>query len=150
MQAYKDPRAGRVLTMAMRSILLSGICVLLTSAKDRSPKVILSVIIDDMGFYDARPTNPNSPTPTLNALAQEGVFLNRHYTYTYCSPTRRSFLTGRYPAHISGVQADVCDNWTPLNMSLLSNKLQAGGYEVSLCQTLHFQDNKSDIKLIND
>ena len=117
-------------SMVMRSMLLSGICTLLVFAKDRPPKVILSVIIDDMGFYDSRPTNPNSPTPTLNALAQEGVFLNRHYTYSYCSPTRRSFLTGRYPVHISGVQADVCDNWTPLNMSLLSNKLQSAGYEV--------------------
>ena len=113
-------------------LFFSGICALIVSAEDDSPRVILSVVIDDMGFYDAKPNNPNSPTPTLNALAEEGVFLSRHYAYSYCSPTRRSFLTGRYPVHISGVQADVCDNWTPLNMSLLSNKLQIAGYEVRL------------------
>ena len=48
--------------------------------------------------------------------------------YSYCSPTRRSFVTGRLPVHISGVQADVCSDWTPLQMTLLSQKLAQAGF----------------------
>eukprot|EP00937_MAST-01D_sp_MAST-1D-sp2_P007816 g7816.t1 len=81
-----------------------------------------------MGLYDAQPWNPISPTPTLGALAAEGITLQRHYTYLYCSPTRRSFLTGRYPVHISGTQADICSDWTPLGMTLLSGKLAQAGF----------------------
>jgi hypothetical protein len=35
--------------------------------------------------------------------------------YTYCSPTRRAFVTGRFPVHISGFQADICSNWSALS-----------------------------------
>lgn len=93
------------------------------------PKVITSVIIDDMGYYDSQPANPESPTRNLGRLAAEGIVLSRMYTYSYCSPTRRSFVTGRFPVHISGVQADVCSNWTPLGMTLLSEKLGLAGFE---------------------
>ena len=64
------------------------------------PKVILTVIVDDMGWYDSQPHNPLSPTPNLGSLAKEGLTLDRHYTYTYCSPTRRSFVTGRFPVYV--------------------------------------------------
>ena len=30
--------------------------------------------------------------------------------------------------HISGFQADICSNWTPLNMTLLSEKLALAGF----------------------
>lgn len=46
------------------------------------PRAILSIIIDDMGWHDAQPHNPGSPTPTLGALAAQGILLERHYTYT--------------------------------------------------------------------
>jgi arylsulfatase A-like enzyme len=56
------------------------------------------------------------------------VRLSRHYTYMYCSPTRRSFLSGRFPVHISEGQADACSNYLPLNFTLLSAKLAQAGY----------------------
>ena len=46
------------------------------------PRAILSIIIDDMGWHDAQPHNSGSPTPTLGALAAQGILLERHYTYT--------------------------------------------------------------------
>jgi len=107
-------------------LLLPALAVAAAAA---APQLIATVIIDDMGAYDAQPWNLASPTPTLGALAAEGVVLSRHYTYTYCSPTRRSFLTGRFPVHISGVQADICSDWTPLDMELLSSKLGQAGYD---------------------
>jgi hypothetical protein len=35
----------------------------------------------------------------LDALAKGGVILDRHYVFCYCSPTRGSLLTGRFPHH---------------------------------------------------
>jgi hypothetical protein len=58
----------------------------------------------DLGYWDTQVHNPVSPTPTLGALAKEGIVLNRHYVFRYCSPTRRAFLSGRFPNHITGTQ----------------------------------------------
>jgi arylsulfatase A-like enzyme len=69
---------------------------------------IVFLLADDLGFYDTALYNPASPTPTLRALAQQGILLDRHYVYRYCSPTRRSFLSGRLPNRITTVQPDNC------------------------------------------
>lgn len=88
------------------------------------PQVIVTLLIDDLGYYDTSVWNPAAPTPTIGALADEGLRLDRQYTYWYCSPTRRSFLSGRFPAHIGGGQADICSNILSLNFTLLSDKLK--------------------------
>lgn len=86
----------------------------------------MSIFIDDLGFYDTQVYNENSPTPHIGELAHaEGMILLRHYTYKYCSPTRRAFLSGRFPVHMTGMQAPVCSNWLPLDYTLLSQKLKS-------------------------
>ena len=47
-----------------------------------------------------------------------------------CSPTRRSFLSGRFPIHITGSQAPTCSNFLPIQMTLLPAKLKTADYEV--------------------
>ena len=47
----------------------------------------------------------------------------------WCSPTRRSFITGRYLVHITGEQAATNTNLTPLQFTLLSEKLASVDYE---------------------
>ena len=50
-------------------------------------------------------------------------------------------MTGRFPVHIVGVQADVCSNWTPLGMTLLSEKLAQAGYTSHFIgKTSHWRD----------
>ena len=93
------------------------------------PRVVLTFLMDDLGFYDSSIFNPASVTPTLRSLADDGVRLTRMYAYKYCSPTRRSLLSGRYPIHISGQQAPVCSDYLPLNFTLLSQKLNGTGVE---------------------
>lgn len=89
------------------------------------PKNIMTIFIDDLGFYDTEVYNPNAPTPTLGKLSHDdGMILHRHYVYKYCSPTRRAFLSGRFPIHMTGAQAPVCSNWLPLDYTLLSEKLK--------------------------
>ena len=76
------------------------------------PPHLLSIIVDDLGWYDSQIHNPDSfMTENIGRLAQQGITLMRHHTYFYCSPTRRSFLSGRLPVHITGIQAGMCTNY---------------------------------------
>ena len=92
---------------------------------------ILALLADDLGAYDTSIHNPNSPTPEIASLASDGLRLDRHYVYRYCSPSRRSFLTSRLPTAITTVQPDgakLCSDFLPLATELLSEKLAAVGY----------------------
>ena len=94
---------------------------------------LISILVDDLGFDDLRShdLHPGQPSfsPTVDALVKDGVLLNRHHTYMWCSPTRRSFITGRYIVHITGEQAGTDTNLTPLQFTILSEKLHAANYE---------------------
>ena len=76
---------------ALRALL--AVAAAAPPAATKGPSAILSIIIDDMGWYDSQPHNPDSPTPALGTLASEGVLLERMYAYVFCSPTRRYFCT---------------------------------------------------------
>ena len=93
---------------------------------------LLMVLGDDLGFYDTQIYNPTSPTPHLKNLAEQGIRLDRHYVFRYCSPTRRSMLSGRIPNHITSVQPDganLCSDFLPLAATLLSEKLSGHSAE---------------------
>ena len=45
------------------------------------------------------------------------------------TPSRRpSCSSGRYPIHITNVQANACTNFLPLDFTILSEKLATAGY----------------------
>lgn len=67
-----------------------------------SPNVLV-VLMDDMGYSDIScfsylgAPNATIKTPTLDALAQDGVVMENFYASSpVCSPSRFSLLTGRY------------------------------------------------------
>ena len=78
-----------------------------------APTTIVTIIIDDLGHYDTAVYNPNSPTPNLKKLADGGIRLGRHYTYKYCSPTRRlcSYCLGRCMEHLLQAYSSVRELW---------------------------------------
>eukprot|EP01079_Euglenida_sp_SAG-EU17-18_P005407 gene5407-963_t len=57
------------------------------------------------------PTGRNSASID-EFVNSEAAALSRHYVYKYCSPTRRSFLSGRYP------QFQSTDNSPELHLDL--------------------------------
>eukprot|EP01051_Picozoa_sp_SAG22_P026507 SAG22_NODE_8397_length_659_cov_1.194643_1_plen_65_part_01 len=64
----------------LAALLLSAISSQSTSAgAQKGPKAILTLLIDDMGWWDSQPHNPASPTPTLGRLAADGILLERQY-----------------------------------------------------------------------
>ncbi len=40
-------------------------------------------------------------TPHMEAALKEGIELDQHYTYRFCSPTRAALMTGRLPIHVN-------------------------------------------------
>jgi len=59
-----------------------------------APNVVV-ILIDDLGFGQPGTLGGPVPTPSLDALAAEGLTFTRFHTTAICSPTRAALLTGR-------------------------------------------------------
>jgi len=90
------------LTLALALTLVSSSA----AAAAKQPNIVM-VVVDDLGSHDLGFTGSEIHTPSIDALAKEGLVLENYYVQRLCSPTRASFLSGRYPVH-HGV-----DNWIP-------------------------------------
>lgn len=65
------------------------------AAQPRTLPNVLVVILDDVGWADLGCYGSEISTPTVDALAANGVRYNRFHVTPLCSPTRASLLTGR-------------------------------------------------------
>jgi arylsulfatase len=70
-------------------------------AADPPPNIVL-IMADDMGYSDIGCFGGEISTPSLNALAENGLRFTQFYNTARCCPTRASLLTGLYP-HQAGV-----------------------------------------------
>ena len=75
--------------------------VVASEPADRPPNIVL-IVTDDMGFNDISLYNGGAgdgtlQTPSIDALAHEGVtFTNGYAANAVCAPSRASIMTGRY------------------------------------------------------
>jgi arylsulfatase len=68
---------------------------LITSSGAQSmPPNVLLIVADDMGYSDIAPFGGEIATPTLDALAKEGVQLTNFHVLASCSPSRSVLLSG--------------------------------------------------------
>ena len=71
------------------------------------PPNIVFILADDLGFNNVgwqqkkHGMEPEIHTPVIDELAENGLHLDRMYSYKYCSPSRSSFLSGRLPIHVT-------------------------------------------------
>ena len=120
--------------MALESLLV--LLVLAAPASAARPHIVF-VLADDYGFndisYHARKNGNDTniiETPTLDALAAQGVKLENYYVQPVCSPTRAALLTGRYGSH-TGINVPLVDSapgGLPLHEVLLPQLLREVGY----------------------
>ena len=131
------------LVMAVASAWLSP---LLAQAAAR-PNVVL-VIADDLGFTDIAPYGSEVQTPTLSALAANGVRFTNYHTAASCAPTRAMLLTG-VDSHRNGV-ANIPETIPPEqaahpnyrgtlghNVATVASLLQAAGYHTYMAGKWH-------------
>lgn len=85
--------------------------------------------------------NPHIATPTLDALCAAGTAFDHAYTQSpICTPSRASFLTGRYPA-AHGVYRNGNEFW-PAHETLVTKHLADAGYDCGLIGKLHLSAAK--------
>jgi arylsulfatase A-like enzyme len=115
-----------------------------TGASQDTPYNIISIVTDDqaqwsLGIYG----NRDSITPYMDQIGREGaVFTNAFAATPVCSPSRASFLTGRY-----GTQLGITDFISvaegrrgvglPLSAETWPEVLQANGYRTALIGKWH-------------
>jgi arylsulfatase A len=91
----------------MRTLLsfcLVAVCAGAVHAADvpAKPNVVL-ILMDDMGYGDITPFNPQckNRTPNLERMAKEGMKLTSFYACPVCTPSRAQYLTGCYAKRVS-------------------------------------------------
>jgi len=86
--------------MVRQFLALLHLCVV--AAASAAPPNILLIMVDDMGYSDLGCYGGEIRTPTIDALAAQGVRLARFYNCAQCCPSRASLMSGLYP-HQAGV-----------------------------------------------
>lgn len=100
-------------------LLALWVCTTASTATPLTPPHIIMAITDDLGWHYPGYHNPTIHTPTLDRLAtQEGVRLNHSYMYKYCSPSRGSFMTGRYPWKMASTRCNFIPSSIPEGIDL--------------------------------
>ena len=136
-----------MLTLVVCVVLLAPFAYAVPNSSHHQPLVptkkphIVFMMVDDwgwanVGYHRETPTRDIS-TPYIDSLVKEGLQLDQHYVYNWCSPSRSAFLSGRLPIHVNDVSCEVCYNpkdkvsgygGIPLNMTIIAPKMKEAGY----------------------
>lgn len=109
-------------------------------AQDRPNIVIL--LTDDQGYGDVGSHgNPFLKTPVLDALANESIEMTHFYTYTSCTPTRASLMTGRYPYRTGAVGVAQTSHLMNTEELTIAEVLSEAGYRTGIFGKWHLGDN---------
>lgn len=97
----------------------------------KRPLHIVFIVADDLGWHDVGFRNKEAIySPHINQLAKDGVVLHQYYVHGTCTPSRATFMTGRWPSHHT--LKTVLDMDTPLGLplteTLIPQKLNQAGY----------------------
>lgn len=126
------------------SVIIAFALACSASARVKQPHIVM-VLVDDWGWNDAGhhrdPTEePKGEilTPNVVQLVKEGIELDRHYVYHYCSPSRSSLQSGRLPVHVVWMNDDPIQvnpedpvggfSGIPRNMTGIATRMKEAGY----------------------
>ena len=109
----------------------------------KSPKNVILMICDDLGYGDLGCYGSPIPTPHLDALARQGARFTHYGTvHAICSASRASLLTGRYAprSHTVGAYFPHSPTGTDLAEMTLGNLFQDKGFRTLALGKWHLGD----------
>jgi len=110
------------------------------------PPNIIYILLDDLGFGEIgmpdMAVTRGYKTSNLDALAREGLSLQRMYTEPSCTPTRVAMMTGRLPVRTGVVEAKttLAGDGLPTEEVTLAEILRDAGYATSHVGKWHMGD----------
>ena len=135
-----------------RVVLILALAPAIARADAPSKKLNVLLLIGDdhaayaLGAYG----NQVVRTPNLDRLAAQGMRFDRAYcTSPLCTPSRQSFLTGRYPRSLGVSQLRTA---LPETEDTLAKMLKRAGYVTAAIGKMHFNSNLKhgfDLRLDN-
>jgi len=70
---------------------------------------LVFMLVDDWGWanvgYHCNTTDKEVVTPNMDSLVKEGLELDQHYAYRFCSPSRSCLMSGRLPISMTRMQS---------------------------------------------
>ena len=113
----------------------------------QKPNIIL-ILADDLGFTDIAPYGSEISTPSLTALASEGISFTNYHTAASCAPSRAMLLTGvdNHRAGVASIPEAIppeqsgFDNYQGVlgnNVVTVASLLEASGYHTYMAGKWH-------------
>ena len=136
---------ARVILLAALIVSPFTLALQVPSVSSTKPNFFIFVVDDfgwaNIGIHRTAADDPKSEvvTPAMNALATNGLILDRNYLFWYCSPSRSSLQTGRNPIYVNVNNDDMSlynpnepttggYQGIPRNMTGIGSKLSDAGY----------------------
>ena len=101
MVAPNFARASVAVIAGLHAALFAAAAPAQVQVQPKRPNVVI-ILGDDLGFADLGSFGSEIKTPSLDALAREGVRFSNFYTHASCSPTRSMLLSG-VDTHLNGL-----------------------------------------------
>jgi len=115
------------------------ICTLAAEATATAAKKnVIVILADDLGFKDVSYNGGPIPTPNIDGLAANGLILDYYITHPLCTPSRASFLTGKY-AHSTGLNGALVgpNPWGLNDTNTIPQMFKDNGYTTHMVGKWH-------------
>ena len=83
-------------------VTLGGCQAIRSKTTSKRPPNIIFILADDLGNYDLSCTGSSFyQTPNIDRLGEESLYFSQAYaSFPTCAPSRKSLVTGKYPARL--------------------------------------------------